>query len=267
MREIRLKYKMRQLIMKQWTLCCYALSFFSRVPVPASTDFKAYPFHLGNIYFPFVGLLYALVCILVYVFANLFFNESISVLLMLMAGLLFTGALHEDGLADSVDGFGGGYHKEQRLAIMKDSQIGAYGVIALIMLIALKLFSFTQLAEIGSCTLFITLIVASVLSRASTLLLMQYSQYARQEQSSKSIQSSQSLPRHYFFNAIALSLLVLLLLPITAAVLVLSLLIANTFFWQRYFNNSIDGYTGDCLGLLQQLNELLILLACIAALS
>jgi len=258
---------MRQAITKQWTLCCYALSFFSRVPVPASTDFKAYPFHLGNAYFPFVGLLYAFVCLLAYSFAHLFFNESLSVLLMLIVGLLFTGALHEDGLADSVDGFGGGYDKQQRLAIMKDSQIGAYGVIALIMLVTLKLLTFVLLAELSSWLLVTTFIVASVLSRTSTLLLMQYSQYARQEQTSKSTQSSQSLPKHYFFGAIALSLLVLLLLPITTAVIVLGMLIVNTLFWQRYFNNSIDGYTGDCLGLLQQLNELLIALVCLAAIS
>ncbi|MEG3754223.1 adenosylcobinamide-GDP ribazoletransferase [Psychromonas arctica] len=258
---------MRQAITKQWTLCCYALSFFSRVPVPASTNFKAYPFHLGNAYFPFVGLLYAFVCLLAYSFVHLFFNESLSVLLMLIVGLLFTGALHEDGLADSADGFGGGYDKQQRLAIMKDSQIGAYGVIALIMLVALKLLTFVQLAELSSWLLVTTFIVASVLSRTSTLLLMQYSQYARQEQTSKSTQSSQSLPHHYFLGAIALSLLVLLLLPIATAVIVLGMLIANTLFWQRYFNNSIDGYTGDCLGLLQQLNELLIALICLAAIS
>jgi len=258
---------MRQAITKQWTLCCYALSFFSRVPVPASTDFKAYPFHLGNAYFPFVGLLYAFVCLLAYSFTHLFFDESLSVLLMLIVGLLFTGALHEDGLADSADGFGGGYDKQQRLAIMKDSQIGAYGVIALIMLVALKLLTFVQLAELSSWLLVTIFIVASVLSRTSTLLLMQYSQYARQEQTSKSTQSSQSLPLHYFLGAIALSLLVLLLLPVATAVIVLGMLIANTLFWQRYFNNSIDGYTGDCLGLLQQLNELLIALICLAAIS
>jgi len=258
---------MRQAITKQWTLFCYALSFFSRVPVPASTNFKAYPFHLGNAYFPFVGLLYAFVCLLAYLFAHLFFNESLSVLLMLIVGLLFTGALHEDGLADSADGFGGGYDKQQRLAIMKDSQIGTYGVIALIMLVALKLLTLVQLAELSSWLLVTTFIVASVLSRTSTLLLMQYSQYARQEQTSKSTQSSQSLPQHYFLGAIALSLLVLFLLPIATAVIVLGMLIANTLFWQRYFNNSIDGYTGDCLGLLQQLNELLIALTCLAAIS
>jgi len=54
---------------------------------------------------------------------------------------------------------------------------------------------------------------------------------------------------------------------VATAVIVLGMLIANTLFWQRYFNNSIDGYTGDCLGLLQQLNELLIALICLAAIS
>ncbi|RBW41384.1 adenosylcobinamide-GDP ribazoletransferase [Psychromonas sp. B3M02] len=258
---------MRQAITKQWTLCCYALSFFSRVPVPASTDFKAYPFHLGNAYFPFVGLLYAFLCLLAYSFTHLFFDESLSVLLMLIVGLLFTGALHEDGLADSADGFGGGYNKAQRLTIMKDSQIGAYGVIALIMLLALKLISLTQLAELSSSTLFVTFVVASVLSRASALLIMQYNQYARLDESSKSTQSSQALPKSYFVTTVLLSLLVLFLLPFSTALTVLCLLIANSFFWQRYFNNSIDGYTGDCLGLLQQLNELLIVLTCLATLS
>ena len=258
---------MCQAIKKQWILCCYALSFFSRVPVPKNTDFKAYPFHLGNAYFPLVGLLYAFLSVAAYSLAVVVFNDSISVVLMLMGGVLFTGALHEDGLADCADGFGGGYHKAQRLAIMKDSQIGAYGVLALIFLFVLKLLTFIQLAEYGLGALFTSLLCAAVLSRASALVLIQCSEYARQEQSSKSTLSSQALPNKYFCVAIALSLLTLTLLPWSSALMILLLISLSTFCCRYYFHRTIDGYTGDCLGFLQQLNELLIALVLLANLS
>lgn len=245
---------------KQGVLFCYALSFFSRLPVPKSINFKTFPFHLGNAYFPVVGLLYALTCFVVYYASQFVFDNTISVILMLVAGMLFTGCLHEDGFADSCDGFGGGYNKKQCLAIMKDSQIGTYGVLGLIILLALKINVLSTLADNQHITFVGMLISAAIVSRFSVLCLMQYSEYARDDQSSKSITSSQHLPMKYFIAALLFSLLAMSWIPLIWCLLIITVVIVSTLLCRAYFYKQIAGYTGDCLGFLQQLNELLILL-------
>jgi adenosylcobinamide-GDP ribazoletransferase len=264
--------KLKLQLHKHWLLCCYAFSFFSRLPVSKSLNFSAYPFYLGNMYLPIVGLLYAACCYVVFLLAHSVFGPVISVVFMLVAGLLFTGAFHEDGFADSCDGFGGGYNKQQCLAIMKDSQIGTYGVIGLILLFALKITVLSELAE-QDTWLFITLFCsAAMVSRFSALCLMQFSQYARIDQSSKVASSSQPLPPRYLICALCFSMAPLVLLTLLSGKLllfmcILGLVSAITFLCKTYFEQQIDGYTGDCLGFLQQLNELIILLTCLAFLS
>ncbi|WP_025563448.1 adenosylcobinamide-GDP ribazoletransferase [Psychromonas sp. SP041] len=260
-------------LFKQWVLCCYALSFFSRCPVPKSINFKAYPFHLGNAYFPFVGALYALICFAVYCVSLSVFDHTISIIFMLLVGLLLTGAFHEDGLADCCDGFGGGYNKKQCLSIMKDSQIGTYGVIGLIILFALKVTVLIQLSllnqfyEFGLLHFFGVLFSAAVVSRFSALCLIQYSEYAREDETSKSTQSSHQLPLPYLLGASLFSLLSLLWMPVISILVIVIVTTISTLLCKSYFHKKIEGYTGDCLGFLQQLNELLILLTCLALFS
>ncbi|WP_166738798.1 adenosylcobinamide-GDP ribazoletransferase [Psychromonas algarum] len=257
----------KSIVKKQWVLFCYALSFFSRVPVAKSLNFKAFPFHLGNLYFPLVGLLYACVVFAVYYLANGLFHSTISIILMLLAGLLFTGAFHEDGLADTCDAFGGGYNKKQRLAIMKDSQIGTYGSIGLILLFALKIAVLIDLSQQSSLVFFGVLVSAAVLSRFSVLSVVQYSDYARDDDSSKSAGVSQKLPSQYFLAVLLFSLLILCWMPILWVVAILAVVAISTLLCRIYFQHQIDGYTGDCLGFLQQLNELLIFLTVLALLQ
>lgn len=249
---------------KQWVLFCYALSFFSRVPIPKSIIFNAFPFYLGNVYLPLIGLLYALISFTVYFIAQTVFDPTISIIFMLAAGLLFTGAFHEDGLADICDGFGGGYDKTQRLKIMKDSQIGTYGAIGLILLFSLKIAVLASLALQEPLMFLGFLICAAVLSRFSTLCLMQYSEYAREDSSSKSTKSSHRLPLTYLIFASIFSLLTIIWMPLFWMPLIIAIIVASTLFFRIYFYRLIGGYTGDCLGFLQQVNELLILLAFLA---
>lgn len=249
---------------KQWVLFCYALSFFSRLPIPKKLDFTAYPFHLGNVYLPIIGLIYALICLLVYVISQLVFDTSISIILMLLAGVLLTGAFHEDGFADSCDGFGGGYNKQQRLAIMKDSQIGTYGVIGLILLLALKIHVLSLLINHDASFFALSFISAAVLSRSSVLCLMQTTDYAREESSSKSTRSSQRLPQQYLLIALLIGAVSILWMPFFCLLLVFTVVVISTISCRTYFQKKIQGYTGDCLGFVQQLNELLILLMLVA---
>ena len=249
---------------KQWVLFCYTLSFFSRCPIVKSITFKEYPFHLGNAYFPLLGVLIALLSFIAYYFAHSLFNDAISIIFMLLAGVLLTGAFHEDGFADCCDAFGGGYNKQQRLAIMKDSQIGSYAVVGLIVLFSLKINVLISLAEKGELAFLLALISAASLSRLSTLYIMQFSDYARAGSVSKSSSSSQRLPLRYFITATLFTLLTLSGFSISWMLTVIALVSISTLLCYLYFNNKIAGYSGDCLGFLQQLNELLILLALLA---
>ena len=255
---------MTQFFKKQWVLFCYALSFFSRLPIPKKLDFTAYPFHLGNVYLPIIGLIYALICLLVYALSQLVFDPSISIILMLLTGVLLTGGFHEDGFADSCDGFGGGYNKQQRLAIMKDSQIGTYGVIGLILLLALKIHVLSQLINHGVSFFALSVISAAVLSRCSVLCLMQSTDYAREESTSKSTRSSQRLPQQYLLAALLMGAVSILWMPFFCLLLVFTVVVISTILCRTYFQQKIQGYTGDCLGFVQQLNELLILLMLVA---
>ncbi|MDA7746107.1 adenosylcobinamide-GDP ribazoletransferase [Psychromonas sp.] len=255
------------MIKKQWILFCYALSFFSRVPVPKSINFKMFPFHLGNAYLPLIGLLYAFVCFSVYSFMAMFFEPVVSVVIMLCAGLLLTGAFHEDGFADSCDGFGGGYSKTQRLAIMKDSHIGTYGVVGLILLFVLKINLLTNFALQGDYDFFYLLISMAVLSRFSVLSVMQFSQYARENEKSKSTLSSNRLPYRYLLTALFFSLLSLCWMPLIWAFVCVSTIGLTTLSSGLYFNKQLGGYSGDCLGFLQQLNEIILLLTVTALLK
>ena len=255
---------MTQFFKKQWVLFCYALSFFSRLPIPKKLDFTAYPFHLGNVYLPIIGLIYALICLLVYALSQLVFDPSLSIILMLLTGVLLTGGFHEDGFADSCDGFGGGYNKQQRLAIMKDSQIGTYGVIGLILLLSLKIHVLSQLINYGAGFFALSFISAAVLSRCSVLCLMQSTDYAREESSSKSTRSSQRLPQQYLLAALLMGAVSILWMPFFCLLLVFTVVVISTILCRTYFQQKIQGYTGDCLGFVQQLNELLILLMLVA---
>ena len=255
---------MTQFFKKQWVLFCYALSFFSRLPIPKKLDFTAYPFHLGNVYLPIIGLIYALICLLVYALSQLVFGPNISIVLMLLTGVLLTGGFHEDGFADSCDGFGGGYNKQQRLAIMKDSQIGTYGVIGLILLLSLKIHVLSQLINYGAGFFALSFISAAVLSRCSVLCLMQSTDYAREESSSKSTRSSQRLPQQYLLAALLMGAVSILWMPFFCLLLVFTVVVISTILCRTYFQQKIQGYTGDCLGFVQQLNELLILLMLVA---
>ena len=108
-----------------------AWMFFTRLPLPARVRVEGADLRQAVTYFPLAGWLVGGVAALVWWLASQVFPPALASGLSLLATLVVTGALHEDGLADVCDGFGGGYTREKILAIMKDSRIGAFGVLGL----------------------------------------------------------------------------------------------------------------------------------------
>ena len=118
-------------IREQLNLFWIAVAFFTRIPVPASVEFSQASLNRASRYFPAVGWLTGVLCAAALWLFMQVFPQDVAVVLSIAVSLLLTGCFHEDGLADSSDGMGGGWTREQKLSIMKDSRIGTYGAAAL----------------------------------------------------------------------------------------------------------------------------------------
>jgi adenosylcobinamide-GDP ribazoletransferase len=196
---------------------------------------------------------------LVFILCNLILGTEASVLGSLIVMVLLTGAFHEDGLADFCDGMGGGYSKEQTLSIMKDSQIGTYGAIALVLLFIAKVVLISEM-DVGFIP--VTIISAHALSRLNPVLMIFTSTYVQDAKKSKSkpIGKKSSFGVLVFAVLFALSPLVLLylvgipLLILGPILLMVQLLILVGF--RSYVIRKIGGYSGDVLGALQQISEI-----------
>ncbi len=176
--------------------------------------------------------------------------------------IMATGALHEDGLADSADGFWGGWDPERRLEIMKDSRIGTYGVIALIMSLLARWSLIAILAATGS--FWAPLLASAALSRAPMVGLMAAMRPAREGGLSKAV-GQPEMGR--FWQSLALAIFVALLLCGGSAIIaaLAALAAAGLMGWTA--NRKIGGQTGDVLGGAQQLAEIACLAVFVAYLT
>jgi adenosylcobinamide-GDP ribazoletransferase len=166
------------------------------------------------------------------------------------SSLYLTGAFHEDGWSDMVDGFGGGWERTQILAIMKDSRIGSFGAIALVMLLLAR---FCALIEFAWLEIPPVLLAGHTVSRFAATTLLRGLDYVRDEGKAKPLATRIGWGELAFAGFTAL--LPLLLLPPGEAVLGYVFAALATVWLARMFRNRIGGYTGDCLGATQQLSE------------
>ena len=132
---------------QQWILFKTAIMFFTRIHV-GNLPYSKENLQASARYFSWVGVLVGLTGGLVLWASSFVFSPALSVLFSMLTTILLTGAFHEDGLSDTADGLGGGWEKDRILAIMKDSRVGSYGVIAIVMVLMLKLASLSDVATI-----------------------------------------------------------------------------------------------------------------------
>jgi adenosylcobinamide-GDP ribazoletransferase len=242
-------------------LFCAALTFLTRIPLPQQNARQALytPEMMAACcrYYPLVGALVGSILALVFLGTHVLLPLAPSVVITLIAGILLTGAFHEDGLADACDGLGGGWSREDALRIMKDSRVGSYAVIGLSLTIALKI---TLLVSLSATGVAVTLIVAHTLSRTlalSYLLNFPYVQLAEHSKVGTYARASISAP---VFLALALASLLLtawLLGPGPALACAVGLAAVRWLFG-RYLLRRLGGITGDCLGAAQQIGEVLV---------
>jgi adenosylcobinamide-GDP ribazoletransferase len=181
--------------------------------------------------------------------------------LAVAATVIVTGGLHEDGLADVADGFGGGATRERKLEIMRDSRIGAYGVCALILFFILRVAALTNLDDPGVVAA--ALVAAHAAARAPFAAFMRLVPPARLDGLSA---DAGRPPQATAVVAVAIGLIVLLIgMGLAAGAVAIMLLCAAFGFMAWLCTRQIGGQTGDVLGALEQIGEIAVLLVAAAA--
>ena len=250
--------------MSEWRNILISLSYFTRIPVRVPGKITESDLNNASKYFPLVGIFIGILTAAVFVLCQFIFPLSISVIISMIFSIILTGAFHEDGLSDFVDGFGGGYTKESVLRIMKDSRIGSFGAIGITLILLLK---FVILNEMNSMTIPLVLIAGHSISRFITITFLFTHSYARENEDSKAKPMAKSLSLQSLLLAALFGLLPILLLPnILGIVVIVFFLFFIKFLMGFYFVKKIGGYTGDCLGAVQQITEVLFYLGALLVL-
>jgi len=250
----------------QCRLFFIALQFFTRLPIPRWVGFEPAWLQHASRYFPLVGVVVAAISGAVYLLASWLLPSTVAVLLAVAAGIYLTGAFHEDGFADMCDGFGGGMTRERVLEIMKDSRIGAYGAIGILCLLAIKC---AALASLPPATVMATLFIAHPLSRLAAVSLIWLMDYARDEGKAKPM--AQEMTTVEFIIAATGGLLPVVVCGALGifywATLVFAVVAAAAaaFWLGRKCQHRLQGYTGDCLGAVQQVAEVAAYLAILSS--
>jgi len=249
-------------MLQQLRLFLTAVQFFTRIPVPAWVGHSAQQLDQSARYFPLVGVCVGGLAAGILLLSALVLPLALAVALSMLTSILITGAFHEDGLSDFADGMGGGYTRDKILAIMKDSHVGAYGVIAIVLALLTKfqallaLFSNHSPAAVAAM-----LIAAHTVSRLMAASIIMTQQYVRDDSSARAKPAAQAMSRASFAVALLSGAAAIALLPMTGAstvnvisALACALLLRIYLAWQM--RKKLGGYTGDCLGAVQQITEI-----------
>lgn len=247
-------------------LALVAIQFLTRIPIPTFRKYDPQWLHQSSRYFPAVGLLIGILCAGVLWLASLLFTPLVAAVISTAFGIKLTGAFHEDGLADSCDGLGGGLTRERTLEIMKDSRLGTYGVLGLVSALLLKI---SLLAAMPLSVAIVALIVGHTASRLLCISLLTLLPYGGEIEHAKAKPMAQQLtPLQALYSSgwlILTIILVTLMFPNTMLqiglgkwLLALILALVATHYMRRLLRRRLDGYTGDGLGATQQLSEIAI---------
>lgn len=247
---------------KQLLLFKLAIVFLTRWPVKITQTIDDKLLNSATGYFALVGVIVAGITSAVYYGLSLYLSSEVAIVLAMIASLLFTGAFHEDGLADTADGFGGGWLVEQKLNIMKDSRLGTYGASALFLALLAKFQLLTALSDISTELMIYSLFMAHGISRAGAVSLIGTLEYVQLDAQSKTKPVAQSVSSESK-SVLGLTVLTLFILIWLSGVLSLSqlvylsvLLFVIRWLFMRFVVKQLGGYTGDVLGAAQQVFEL-----------
>lgn len=255
-----------QFISYEYRLLLVAIQFLTRLPVPPFIHYNPQWLHQSSRHFPAVGLLVGLLCAGVFWLGSILFTPLVAAVISTVFGIRLTGGFHEDGLADSCDGLGGGLTRERTLTIMKDSRLGTYGVLGLVSALLLKV---TLLASMPLSVAIIALIIGHTASRLLCISLLALLPYGGEIEHAKAKPMAQQLtPLQEVLSSgwlILAGVLVTIIFPNTMHqiglnqwLLTLLLALIATDYMRRLLYRRLEGYTGDGLGATQQVSEVAI---------
>jgi len=230
-----------------------AVQFLTRIPMPPIA-FEADSLSRAAKFFPLVGLMVGSGAVLLQKLLLFHLSRPLVALIVLIYLVLVTGCLHEDGLADTADGFGGGRSKEQILAILRDSRIGSYGATALLLSLLAR---YLLLASLPLEQFAAYVISSQVLCRWSSLPLSYFVPPARERDGEGArIAKLTSLASLIFGSVFSLAVVAYALRRSAAAPVIVAILIAALSGW--FYARELGGVTGDCFGATNQLTEIAV---------
>jgi adenosylcobinamide-GDP ribazoletransferase len=255
---------MRQGLLEEAAILLLSLQFLTRLPLPVSRLYTPERMAATPRWHPAAGLLIGALVALAFVLLAAVFPLHLAVLLSTAAGLRLTGCFHEDGFADTCDGLGGGRTREDALAIMRDSRLGTYGAAGLGLMLGAKILA---LAALPGALIPWALVAAHAASRASSVFVIAGSRYVRDHGTGKPV--AEGIGRGGLALALATGGAALAGLAVAAGTAALGAgigLCLGHLAMRAAFERRLGGYTGDCLGAVQQTSEIglyLGLLACL----
>jgi len=231
-----------------------AARYLTIVPLPGEVPHRADALGRAAVWFPVIGLGVGAVLVVTARVTEVLFPALLAGLLTVTVWKLLTGGLHLDGLADCLDGLAG-RDPEHRLAIMRDSRIGAFGAIGLILLLLIEI---AAVAELSTSTRVRSLLVVPVIARATPPLLVRLFPAARSE--GLGVAFGAGVSRWAAPVALAIALVVALAALRTVGVLVLAVSVVSALVFARFLAARLSGITGDVLGAAIEVAELAALL-------
>jgi adenosylcobinamide-GDP ribazoletransferase len=239
-----------------------ALQFLTMITVRKDHEVAEGDLAKSMVYFPLVGFLIGV--LLVYadkIFALIALPQTIATFLLIILSVLVTRALHIDGLADTFDGLMGGRDHSSRLAIMKDSRLGTAGALGIVFVLFMKYLCLNSLFESERI---VALLVAPVLGRWAQTLMVSNAQYGRENGMGKAFVGHLRSSSLFATSAvaIALSAFVVVRLDLHSVVLffvLISGVLLLNYLGKRYLVRKLGGVTGDAIGAMSELNEVLVL--------
>jgi adenosylcobinamide-GDP ribazoletransferase len=240
-----------------------ALLFFTRIPCPKWVNHSSEILNKSNRYFSLIGVLVGSIAAIVYYISTVIFTVEIAIILSMVCSVLTTGAFHEDGLADSCDGFGGGWTKEKILLIMKDSRLGTFGVIGLFTILILK-FSAIQMLALSGQNIPLIIISGHAISRFIASILLNTHPYVRELETSKIKPTTTQMSAKSLIISFSFGVTPFFFFQDYWVFLSLIPLLFTYWYLARFFKKWIGGQTGDCAGALQQTAEVVFYLTIVA---
>jgi len=229
------------------------LQFTTRLPIPIQLDIKEEDFGRGTVFFPLVGLIIGVISFGLFYFFDFIGSKLLAVLMLILGEIIVTGGLHYDGLGDTFDALYSGKTREGMLEVMKDSRLGTHGVLAIILNILLKIALYTSIRG----KLMYVIVCVPIFSRLMIVYGGAFSKPARKQGLGNLFISYITIKEAVIATIMALIPSFYFLKWISFFFIMLSFAVSLGV--ASFFKNKIGGMTGDTLGALNEIGQIIML--------